>query len=243
MPERLNPIAAYDHIAPVFAQVAAQRKAYLDAIDALVISGVPPGSRSLLDVGAGDGLRSCRIAQAAGLSDLTLLEPSVEMRRRWPPGPRALTIPAEDLSSIAGQFDVITCLWNVLGHILPAANRAEALYQFARLVSHRGKIFIDVNHRYNVARYGALPTFARIVHDSIFPSDRNGDVSVTWNVFGIRCSTIGHVFTHQEFCRMIESAGLAIDKQYVVDYVSGELRLRRFEGNLLYVLRRKSDAE
>ena len=236
----LNPVAAYDQIASVFAQLAAQREAYLDAVDALVIAQIPPGSRSLLDVGAGDGARACRIAQAGGLNELTLLEPSAEMRRHWPPGVKRLSMRAEELNAVPGEFDLIICLWNVLGHIFPAASRTEALAQFARLLSARGKVFVDVNHRYNAAHYGALPTLGRFIYDKMFPRDENGDVAVTWNVSGIHLETTGHVFTHREFRRMADAANLAIEKRYVIDYSSGQQRRRSFHGNLLYVLRRAS---
>jgi SAM-dependent methyltransferase len=234
----LSPVEAYDQIAPVFPHLAAQRKAYLDAVDALVISQIPPGGRSLLDVGAGDGARACRIAQAAGLNELTLLEPSAEMRRHWPAGVRGFAMRAEELKAVAGEFDLIICLWNVLGHIFPAASRTEALAQFARLVSVRGKVFVDVNHRYNAAHYGALPTLGRFIYDKMFPREENGDVAVAWDVSGVHAETNGHVFTHGEFCRMAQAAGLTIEKRYVIDYSSGEQRRRSFQGNLLYVLRR-----
>ncbi len=233
----LEPIAAYDRIAPVYPTLAAEHRAYLDAIDAIVVSGIPTGSRSLLDAGAGDGARARGIAHAAGLSDVTLLEPSAEMRRHWPTGAQGWTMRAEQLNSVAGEFDVITCLWNVLGHIFPAASRVEALRQFARMVAPGGKIFVDVNHRYNAARYGALPTMARVISDQVFPSDENGDVAVTWDISGIHCATVGHVFTHREFHRMAEAAGLTIAKRFVVDYKSGHRRQRSYQGNLLYVLR------
>lgn len=234
----LDPISAYDQIAPVFPQLASQRRAYLDGVDALVVSQIPHGSRSLLDVGAADGARSRRIAQVAGLDDLTLLEPSAEMRRHWPAGAKGWTLRAEELNSVPGPFDLITCLWNVLGHIHPAANRIETLRQFARLVSPAGRVFVDVNHRYNASQYGALATLFRVIYDRFFPSDLNGDVAVTWDVSGIHCTSTGHVFTHREFCRMAAAAGLTIEKRYVIDYGSGELRRRSFQGNLLYVLRR-----
>jgi SAM-dependent methyltransferase len=237
----LDPIAAYDQLAPVFASLAAQRKAYLDGVDALVVSQIPPGSKSLLDVGAGDGVRSWRIAQAAGLQELTLLEPSAEMRRYWPADAKGWTMPAEDLNLMAGAFDVITCLWNVLGHIFPAAKRTRVLRQFARLLSPAGRVFVDVNHRYNAAQYGALPTLGRMVQDKLFPSEANGDVAVAWDVSGIQCATAGHVFTNQEFCRLAQTAGLTIERRYVIDYATGEQRRSGFQGHLLYILRRPAE--
>jgi SAM-dependent methyltransferase len=234
----LDPVDAYDRIAPVFLRLAAERKAYLDAVDRVIVSAIPPGSRSLLDVGAGDGSRGSRIALAAGLQELTLLEPSSVMRRHCPPEARIWAMRAEDLGHEQGSFDVITCLWNVLGHIFPLAARAEVARQFARLLSSTGTIFVDVNHRYNARHYGTLPTAVRCLRDRIWPSPENGDVTVQWTLDGVYCATAGHVFTHREFRSLCATAGLRIDRRFVIDYANGRLRRWSFEGNLLYVLRR-----
>jgi 2-polyprenyl-3-methyl-5-hydroxy-6-metoxy-1,4-benzoquinol methylase len=235
--ELLDPVAAYDQVAPVYERLAQQRAAYLDAIDRLVIGEIPYGSRSLLDVGAGNGARAARIAAAAGLRDLVLVEPSGVMRSRCPAQAEIWAMRAEDLHRRQGSFDVITCLWNVLGHVLPAASRLEALRQFARLVPPAGRIFIDLNHRYNARHYGLLATAARYLRDRVSPDDANGDVTVTWNIEGRLVSTAGHVFTHREFALLSATAGLRIEKRFVVDYASGQLRRRSFRGHLLYVLR------
>ena len=236
--ELLDPVDAYDRIAPVYASLAQQRRAYLDSIDRLIGARIPPGGRSLLDVGAGDGARAARIAAAAGLPDLTLLEPSGVMRSHCPAQANLWAMRAEDLGQRQGSFDVITCLWNVLGHILPAAARAEVLRQFARLVSADGIVFLDLNHRYNARHYGALATAARFLRDRVSPGDRNGDVRVSWDIEGHRVSTTGHVFKHREFSALSTAAGLRIEQRFIVDYASGQLRQWSCEGNLLYVLSR-----
>ncbi len=231
----LEPVAAYDRIAPVFARIAEKRRAYLDGIDRLVISGIPPGSRSLLDVGAGDGERALRIAQARDISELVLVEPSVAMQG---PDPGFRTMRAEELHQLEGKFDVITCLWNVLGHIFPSGSRLEVLRQFARLASPQSRILIDVLNRYNVRHYGAIPTALRFLRDRLRWSETNGDVLVAWDVEGVRFTTRGHVFTDGEFCSLAQEAGLNIEKRFAVDYSTGECRRWNIEGHLLYVLAR-----
>ena len=238
----LEPVAAYDRIAPEFARLSHRRRAYLDRIEQLVISHIPPGSRSLLDVGAGDGTRAMRIAQARGVEEITLLEPSEEMRRFWPVEVRGWAMRAEDLHRQQAQFDVITCLWNVLGHIFPSENRAEVLRQLARLLSRDGLLFIDVNHRYNARHYGTLPTLLRLIRDSVSFNEKTGDVIAHWNVSGIKYATNGHVFTHGEFRRLSQRAGLIIRRRLVVDYATGEVRRSKFGGNLLYVVQRAVSA-
>jgi SAM-dependent methyltransferase len=232
----LEPVEAYDRIAPEFARLSYLRRAYLDRIDNIVVSEIPHGSRSLLDIGAGDGSRAIRIVEAAGLKDLVLLEPSAGMRGQWPSGTCGWAIRAEELCGRDARFDAITCLWNVLGHVFPADSRVEVLRHCARLLSPGGVMFIDVSHRYNARHYGVLPTMFRIARDWILPGERNGDVVACWDVNGARYATSGHVFTDAEFRRVSASAGLTVRKSFPVDYATGEIRRSRFRGHLLYVL-------
>jgi SAM-dependent methyltransferase len=233
----MDPVAAYDRIAPVFARLAEQRKPYLDRIDRLVISEIPSGSSSMLDVGSGDGFRARRIAQIRGIEELVLLEPSRAMQGNSLADATIWTMRAEELHSVQAKFDVITCLWNVLGHIFPASARIEVLRQFARLVSPQGRIFVDLNHRYNARHYGSLQTAVRLLRDQVSWNEKSGDVMVTWNAGETPCTTRGHVFTGQEFRSLARTAGLRIEKVFVVDYATGELRRWGWQGNLLYLLR------
>jgi 2-polyprenyl-3-methyl-5-hydroxy-6-metoxy-1,4-benzoquinol methylase len=234
----LDPIAAYDHIGPVFASIAEKRRSYLDSVDRLVISGIPPGSRSMLDVGAGDGRRARCIAKARDIAELVLVEPSAAMHSQ---DTQFRAMRAEELHLLEPEFDVITCLWNVLGHIFPSGSRLEVLRHFASLMSPHGRIFIDVLHRYNVRHYGAIPTALRFLHDHLRWKDTNGDVVVAWaiqeDVDQVRCTTRGHVFTHREFRSLAQAAGLNIETRFVVDYATGERKAWSMAGHLLYVLR------
>jgi 2-polyprenyl-3-methyl-5-hydroxy-6-metoxy-1,4-benzoquinol methylase len=233
----VDPVTAYDRIAPVFSRLAEQRKPYLDRIDQLVLSELPPESRSLLDVGSGDGTRARRIAQTRGISELVLLEPSRAMQGNHLVNAKVWTMRAEELHSVQAQFDVITCLWNVLGHIFPASARIGVLRQFARLVSPQGRIFVDVNHRYNARHYGSLQTALRFLRDRVFWNETNGDVTVAWGVEHTKCTTRGHVFTDKEFRALARAAGLGIENTFIVDYVTGDQRRWSWQGNPLYVLR------
>ena len=227
----LDPVAAYDRIGPAFASIAEKRRSYLDSVDRLVISGIPSGSRSMLDVGSGDGRRARGIAQARNITELVLVEPSVAMQNDTGWG-RLRTMRAEELHLMDGEFDVITCLWNVLGHIFPAASRVQVLNQFARLISPDGRIFVDVQHRYNARHYGAIPTGLRFLRDGLNWKETNGDVVVAWHA----CATRGHVFTHGEFRSLARAAGLNVETRFVVDYATGECRRWSTQGHLLYVL-------
>jgi hypothetical protein len=238
MPIFLEPVEAYDRIAPEFARLSHRRRAYLDRIDQLIVSEIPHGSRSLLDIGAGDGSRALRIVEAAGLKELVLLEPSAGMRGQWPSGTCGWAIRAEELCRRNAGFDAITCLWNVLGHVFPAENRVEVLRHCAHLLTAGGLMFIDVSHRYNVRHYGVVPTLLRMVRDRVLPNEQNGDVVASWDVNGATYATSGHVFTDAEFREVAAKAGLTIRKSFAVDYATGEIRRSKFGGHLLYILNR-----
>jgi hypothetical protein len=191
----------------------------------------------MLDVGSGDGRRARRIAQSRDIPELVLVEPSLAMQGNYRSDAQIRTMRAEELHMAEPGCDVITCLWNVLGHIFPQASRMEVLRQFARLASPRGRIFVDLHHRYNVRHYGAIPTALRFLHDRLRWNETNGDVVVAWHVEDVRCTTRGHVFTDREFRSLAQAAGLNIENQFSVDYATGECRRWRFQGHLLYVLK------
>jgi SAM-dependent methyltransferase len=229
-----DPVSVYDQIAPSFAQLVAERRAYLDAIDRLVVSHLPSSARALLDVGAGDGRRARAIAAGlVSLATVVLAEPAAGMRRASGSAAGYIDLRAEHLHKLEGEFDVILCLWNVLGHVFPQAARAEVMCQFHRLLSPRGRLFIDVNHRYNAARYGLTRTATRWVYDHVRPSEKNGDVIATLSSASVR----GHVFTHREVLAMAHPAGLAIENRFVIDYETGAIRHRASQGNLLYIMK------
>jgi SAM-dependent methyltransferase len=265
-----DPVAAYDRLAAYYADLSHRRKAYLRGVEREIISRIPKGSRSLLDVGAGDGIRALRIASQVGIERVVLVEPSKEMASRsgklaevWPvraedlgadtaeknrracgPGTNEGGRPYTILSSTshpragAERFEVITCLWNVLGHIPTAEKRLRALTAITRLLALQGRFFLDVNHRYNLRSYGILSTGARWVHDALSPGENNGDVLAEWSDAGI--STYGHVLTHSEIMRLCGAAGLDLEERLVIDYDDGRVRRFACEGNLLYIFRRSS---
>ena len=234
-----DPVAAYDLIAASYDQIAARREPYLDGIDRLITQSIPNGSRSLLDIGAGDGRRGLRLVAARGIHTVVLVEPSDGMRAGHPRGRlglESLPLRAEDLHQLEPGFDVIVCLWNVLGHVATRAARIEVLRQCGRLLTPRGRIFIDVSHRYNARHYGLATTAARYIGDHLWPKETRGDVVVVWHDGPEPIRTFGHVFTGSEVRGMCRAAGLAVERRFVVDYATGLEQQHAWQGHLLYVL-------
>lgn len=237
-----DPVAAYDRLASRYGELSRRREPYLRAVESCVHQRVPSGSRSMLDIGAGDGTRALRISAASAIKRLVLLEPSAGMAGLVSQKAEVWPIRAEDLDSaaISERFDVITCLWNVLGHVRRRESRARAVAHIARLLSPEGKFFIDVNHRYNVPAYGVAQTTARWIGDKIIDGETRGDVTASWRSGETTISTHGHVFTHGEVMRLAQAAGLALDERIVIAYEDGRVRRYSILGNLLYIFRRNS---
>ena len=163
--------APYDALAVHYRAVSEARAAYLNAVEQILFQRIPKDASSLLDVGAGDGHRAMRLAKARNISNLVLAEPSHEMRRlcRQNTDAEIWPVRAEELPEADSRFSVITCLWNVLGHVEGREKRLTALRRMRVLLDDDGVMFIDLNNRYNAVNYGPLQTFGRMLYDAVAP--------------------------------------------------------------------------
>jgi len=189
-------------------------------------------------VGAGDGVRAERLAGMVKASCLVLSEPSDGMHalclaRR---ADEVWQAPAQALPETERTFDVITCLWNVLGHLPGRDARIAALSGMRRLLTPMGQIFCDVNNRHNAKAYGKARVMLRRFIDGLLPDERRGDATFEWVVAGERIPAAGHLFTPGEMRALVASAGLRVVDELAVDYVTGFPSARPWDGQLLYRL-------
>ena len=228
----------YDELAAHYRSVSADRAVYLRAIEEIIIRRIAGNADSLLDVGSADGHRAMRIAGLAHISSVVLVEPSAGMRKFCQQNTQAEIWPvrAEELPEAESRFSVITCLWNVLGHIETNQKRLTALARMRRLIRDDGVIFVDVNNRYNAMNYGVLPTVGRMLHDLVAPSETNGDAKVTWTFGEQQIRSPTHVFTPREVAKLLYDADLSIKQKFAVDYRTGQVRGSTFAGQLLFEL-------
>lgn len=227
----LNAIAAYDSVAPGYAELSERRRAYLDAVDAEILRRVPSGASSLIDVGAGDGRRALEIAKRAGIRRVVLVEPSEGMRGLIPTDVEVWHDRIETLADSGPKFDVVLCLWNVLGHVPSRELRVAVLENLGQRCSAGGLIFLDVINQYNIAECGVGAVVRR------FFSLQNGDVPVTWKTSAGEVATQGHVFTAGEMERLFREAGLETAERIVLNYETGQREAWTVAGNFLYVLK------
>src|SRR5262245_40387304 len=126
-------VDAYNSFAPHYRPYSQTRSSYLRKIEDIIISQT--GSAiSLLDVGAGNGSRTLRIARGLGATRVVLVEPSAGMRADCPNNVEIWPYGAVEIPNLAEKFDVIVSLWNVLGHIPTAQERLLALSRMKNFI-------------------------------------------------------------------------------------------------------------
>lgn len=228
----------YDALAPHYREYAARKSAYLDAVDAFVLANLPDAHDSLLDVGAGDGVRGMALAGRIGVRRVVLAEPAREMAAlcRTAGAADVWQCAAQDLPQAIGQFDVILCLWNVLGHLPSPSVRVEALARMAALLAPGGRLFLDVNNRHNARAYGQLRVLGRRLVDFVAPDPARGDADFVWQIAGRAVPSMGHLFTPGELSGLVVSSPLRIRRRVAIDYSSGRVDESPFDGQLVLVL-------
>ncbi len=231
----------YDDLAPFYREYSENKTFYIKAVDDYILRHIPRGTTSLLDVGAGDGIRGIAIANKKGIRRIVLSDPSPEMayRCRQLQPTEVWQVSAEELPLSKMRFDIIICLWNVLGHINSSIGMMKALVSMRKLLSDDGLLFLDVNNRHNAAAYGWLRVFARIFIDYIYPDERRGDANFDWKIGNHILKATGHLFTPNEVERNIDESNLRIKARVAVNYSNGTISNNLLKGQLLYCLEKK----
>jgi 2-polyprenyl-3-methyl-5-hydroxy-6-metoxy-1,4-benzoquinol methylase len=230
----------YDALAPHYREYAEKKSAYLSAVDQFIVNHARSRPSSMLDVGSGDGVRAMSLARQFGISSVVLSDYSAEMTARCRTlGPSDVwQIAAQDLPETDLRFDIITCLWNVLGHLPDRFSRIKALTRMKALLSPRGVIFFDVNNRHNATAYGRVKILGRIIIDTMQHDDRRGDARFDWKIGDRVFPAMGHLFTPAEIETIIRESGLQVRERIAVDYTSGAVSRSPLRGQLVYRLSR-----
>jgi 2-polyprenyl-3-methyl-5-hydroxy-6-metoxy-1,4-benzoquinol methylase len=236
-----NNNSIYDQIAPHYRAYSEKKNAYLETIDNLIISCSVLNPVSIIDIGAGDGYRCLKIAQAKKISRVVLVDSSQEMVDlcKNHQNCEVWHATAEAILPVEEKFDIVLCLWNVLGHIPDYPNRLKSLNNMKNLVSEKGRIFIDVNNRYNAKSYGYFKTLFRIIYDFVFPGYTNGDVHYQWEIDGEKIPAKGHFFIPSEIKSLISDTNLNIINLKIINYETGKEERFFFQGQMLLELKHK----
>jgi 2-polyprenyl-3-methyl-5-hydroxy-6-metoxy-1,4-benzoquinol methylase len=147
----------YNTIADAYRSISNQRITFLDAVDSYIVEHCNSQIKvnHYLDIGAGDGYRSMKIAEQLQPNLMVLLDNSSEILSKLPPQENVETVLESVIDYTTDlKFDLITCLWNVLGHVGNFQDRKNVFVKVETLLSEQGVFIFDVNNRYNIAHYG-----------------------------------------------------------------------------------------
>jgi len=232
----------YNRIASYYRDYSHQKSAYLDSIDKIIINEVKKCD-NLLDIGSADGVRAYKIAKELNVKRLILLDNSKEMAKICAKSIKAeywlKDIAGKGIVNIKDRFEVITCLWNVLGHIEGEKRRRIALVNMRNLLEENGVIFFDVNNRYNMIGYGLFSVIKNMIKDIFSPSENNGNFEFNFHFDGKEIPASVHLFNPLEIEKLIKNCDLKIVKRFYLNYKTGEQSKTPFSGQLLYKISRK----
>ena len=221
----------YSETADHYEKIRSKQYLYNKTVDSIIIDSVKDQIKNILDVGAGNGKRGIYIKEKLNASEILLLEESKEMVKNIK-RTAVVDVKVESILDYHSdrKFDLIICLWNVLGHIDDKTNRVIALKKMKSSLSDKGVIFIDFNNRMNVKHYG-FKNFIRNSIRTLFTKDSGW---FNLELHGIKTKVYVHNFS--EMTELIKNAGLNIRFMKSIDYSTGEIHKSRFKGQLLFCL-------
>ncbi len=221
----------YNHLANEYIKQSSSRIAYLNAIDEIIIKMTKNNISNYLDIGCGDGRRSLKISSEIGVTDnIILVDDSNKMLNKLNESDKIQVNNSSifDFSSPI-KFNLITCLWNVLGHFPSKDLRIQFFKKIDELLDANGILIFDVNNRYNISHYGYNNVAGNLQRDFLKEIDSG------WFTLGSENNKT-NVYIHSPFdiTEYIAETNLRLESTKFIDYSTGEEKETFFEGQLLY---------
>lgn len=138
------------------------------------------------------------------------------------------------------KFDIVICLWNVLGHIENENKRIIAFKNIKNITQNNGLLFFDVSNRYNAKHYGIRCVFKNIINNCFLKRKENNIkyfIKITDN---LSVKTKSHFFSLKEIKKILKKVGFKIVKIYFIDYKNGKCHLwNQFRGQIFVIAKNK----
>lgn len=227
----------YKNLAPFYRTYSSKKQVYLNSVDRQIISYISDGI-TLLDLGTGDGVRILNLIQKSKkkLKNITLVDNCSEMLNGLKRN-TLIAVKKQDFSDkkfmLNSKYDLITSLWNVLGHV-NKSSVLQALKNMAKHLKKDGIIIIDINNRYNYKQYG-INAIKNYLLDKI-RKVQTGDITFEFSCGGKKIPSFVHLFSQSEIEELFKKSGLEIKKKFYINYQTGKLEKNQFSGQLFYVL-------
>ena len=231
----------YNKVAKDYKEIANKKSKYLSGVNKILISYLK-NKKKILDIGSGDGLRLEYIRKRLPKSKFVAIESSNEMCKLFKKNSRIkiYNLDMKKLNRIkSSNFDAITCLWNVFGHLKNNKERILVLKKIKNKMKPSSTFITDVNNRHNAKSYGYLKVATRIILDRFFFKEERGNTKYNFNIDNKSIKATGHLFTPNEFSNNLKRAGFKITKIYSINYLNGKVMKSLINGQLLYIAKVK----
>ncbi|MFA4827373.1 MAG: class I SAM-dependent methyltransferase [Candidatus Shapirobacteria bacterium] len=240
----LNSQAIYDEFAPFYRKYSKEKKEYIDTIDKIISDYcVKKTIIKMIDLGCGDGVRGKSLAQKIKPEVIKMVDNSEKMIERAKKL-CGVKIAEGDFSEKRwrekDRYEVVICLWNVLGHISSYKKRLWALKNIRSVLAEEGVAFVDLSNRYNVKYYGWSKVWKNIKEDLKRPSYKNGNFKYLIDVGLKKIPSVCHFFNPWEMEKMIREAGLKIKKRYFINYENGKIEKYFWSGHIFSILEKQA---
>ena len=217
----------YDVLARDYDSVSNVREKYLRSVDDYLKTAIDcKKPRSLLDIGSGDGKRINKLTGNRNI-DVWVLENSEVMSKMltelFEPD-RIINIDIQDLHDISKNFEMVTALWNVFGHI---SEIDDVFTQIKNKLTKDGVLVFDVNNPLDASEYGLISVIRNIWKLHV----RKQNLS-----FNLVCGDVStELFFRplKKYQNLLKQAGFSRIVVCYVNYDSGK-RTNRFRGQFYF---------
>lgn len=224
----------YDKLAHNYEEVSSKKSEYIKCINQIIAENAPKNVKDYLDIGCGDGLRTKKIIEMVHPGQTTLVDTSEEMMNLTRSNVANATYKCIDPIAMEDEkkFDLITSLWNVIGHFPDFEYKTKFFEKINMLLTRDGVFIFDVNNRFNIAQYGVMPVIRNFANDIIY-----GQVSGFFKLqLSEKVNTEVYIHKPGELEKYITNAQLKIHKKFYVNYNSGVIEKSPLQGQLVYII-------
>ena len=222
----------YDELSSNYENILERRESYLISIENYIrryIQKIPQSS--ILDIGTGDGRRLDRMTANLNIN-LSAVEPSKKMFEillsKNIDG-KFMNCTIEEYPLNGSRIDVVTALWNVLGH---ADNINVFLSKCHSLLKSDGVLFFDVNNVLNYNQYGFYNFVKNLTYIYLF-----GKKKFTFKLNDIKSGGCVSMYKQNFIVATLKDIGFkSVDRIYF-DYNTGSI-CNKFNGQPLFICRK-----
>lgn len=227
----------YDQLAPFYRQISLERNNYLSSVDN-IITPYLLGNKTLIDLGSGDGIRISQLAKKVNVHEVILIDNSNEMVKLSKKIPKVKVVKSSIVSYLPKKkFDVVTCLWNVLGHMDQVDDIKKVILNIdANILKKGGMLLLDVNNRYNILAYGLGQVIINIIRDLFGINKRYVEFYKKMDRRHVKMKV--HFFNPYEIENYLKDTTLKITKKYYINYNTGKIESVFWRGQILYIIKK-----